>query len=149
MKAGPLAAPQVPEAAALADRVFGSGAFSAEDFEKCFSGGPYDCIAVSDERGALIGFLLLLSTDVTEILEICTAPEARRRGAAEKMLSLLPSVLEKRGTSEVLLEVREGNAPARRLYEKHGFSPYCVRKAYYADPTEDAVLMRKEWGKLC
>ena len=47
------------------------------------------------------------------------------------------------GIHIVLLEVREGNGTARRLYERLGFKEDGLRKNYYTDPTENAVLMTK------
>ena len=46
-----------------------------------------------------------------------------------------------RGAEQMLLEVRESNIPAIRLYERYGFTAYNKRKNYYRNPAEDAVLM--------
>jgi ribosomal protein S18 acetylase RimI-like enzyme len=51
-------------------------------------------------------------------------------------------------SESVFLEVRESNHPARRFYEKAGFQQSGVRKAYYRDPPEDAILYRLELSKL-
>ena len=45
---------------------------------------------------------------------------------------------------EVFLEVREGNTPARTLYQKQGFKENGCRKGYYHAPTEDAIMMKRE-----
>ena len=45
--------------------------------------------------------------------------------------------------SAVSLEVRESNRPARNLYESYGFAAEAVRKGYYRNPSEDAVIMWK------
>ena len=50
-------------------------------------------------------------------------------------------------TEVALLEVRKSNIPAQRLYEKYGFVRVGERKNYYADPTEDAILMTKKMGE--
>jgi len=47
---------------------------------------------------------------------------------------------ESEAASAILLEVRESNLPARRLYEKHGFREVGRRRVYYQDPADDAVL---------
>ena len=48
-----------------------------------------------------------------------------------------------RGVKEIFLEVRASNTPAISLYLKCGFEKISVRKKYYGDPAEDAVIMRK------
>ena len=147
MTAGLLQKDQIEDAAALCALVFGAHSFSRADFEKALEEGPYDCLTAADADGRLLGFCLTQSTDVTEILEIAVREDARRCGAGSILLSGIPGILKKRGTDMVLLEVREGNLPARKFYEKHGFSAYFVRKNYYDHPQEDAVLMRKEYGE--
>ena len=52
-----------------------------------------------------------------------------------------------RGVSSVYLEVREGNLPARKLYEGRGFLRERVRRDYYRYPSEDGIVMRKELKK--
>ena len=44
-----------------------------------------------------------------------------------------------------MLEVRATNEPAKRLYEKMGFESVGVRRNYYRNPREDALILRKEW----
>jgi [ribosomal protein S18]-alanine N-acetyltransferase len=54
----------------------------------------------------------------------------------------LLSAAKERNGEAVLLEVRESNLAARRLYEKTGFVQAGVRKSYYVNPLEDAILYR-------
>jgi ribosomal-protein-alanine N-acetyltransferase len=63
---------------------------------------------------------------------------------------LLTAMLERarvEGCHEMLLEVRASNTPARKLYEKHGFREAGLRRGYYGNPTEDAVLLKLEIPK--
>ena len=71
---------------------------------------------------------------------IAVAPEARRRGVADALLSVLTS-FGRDNLAVLMLEVRASNLPAVALYEKHGFAAVGRRKNYYEAPKEDAVLM--------
>ena len=65
----------------------------------------------------------------------------RRRGFGRLLLATLLRAARDAGCERAFLEVREGNAPARALYEGAGFRPCGRRKDYYRLPTEDAILM--------
>lgn len=81
--------------------------------------------------------------DEAELCEIAVRPEDRGSGAALALLERLELECGARGISRLLLEVREGNLPAVRLYEKRGFARTGLRKNYYTSPCENAVLMEK------
>ena len=85
-------------------------------------------------------FEYVLVADEAQIIDIYVEPEQRRQGLAEKKLREWMAGLPK-GT-KVILEVRVGNTPARKLYEKLGFTELYVRKNYYSKPTEDASVMQ-------
>ncbi len=97
------------------------------------------------EDGALIGYAGLQHIlDEGYITNIATAPPYRRRYAADRLLEeLLRTANEKLSLRFVTLEVRESNAAARNLYEKHGFKAAGIRKGYYEKPKEDAIIMTK------
>ena len=75
-------------------------------------------------------------------LTIATVPSARGRGIASLMLSELISTARGMSCPDVLLEVRQSNEAAQRLYARHGFVPIGRRRRYYQAPPEDAVVMR-------
>ena len=77
-----------------------------------------------------------------EVLNVAVSPSFRRQGLGEKLLIALEEYAKNKGAERLLLEVREGNSPARGLYEKLGFAPFGVRKNYYEDG-ENAVVMQK------
>lgn len=79
-----------------------------------------------------------------DILNVCTAAEARRRGVALALMRELERLLPLRGAERITLEVRASNLPAIRLYEKLGYAQIGLRKGYYEKPREDAVIMRKD-----
>ena len=76
--------------------------------------------------------------DVCEITNVAVRPDRRRQGFADMLLKALLGGLC--GVKYVNLEVRESNAPARALYEKHGFKVCGRRRNYYEKPREDAIL---------
>ena len=77
-----------------------------------------------------------------DLLTIATVPAARGRGIASLMLTELVSTAREVGCPDVLLEVRQSNEVAQRLYARHGFVPIGRRRRYYQAPPEDAVVMR-------
>lgn len=77
---------------------------------------------------------------------VVTAPEMRRKGFAGKILQQAFCALSAKGVQEVYLEVRAASAGARALYEKLGFVQTGLRKNFYENPTDDAVVMKKELG---
>ena len=94
--------------------------------------------------GVMVGYagawLVAGDADITNVAVI---PEVRRQGVAKTLLfELFLKLLENAGET-VRLEVRRSNENARSLYEKMGFSEIAVRKNYYADPCEDALIYEK------
>ena len=96
--------------------------------------------------GALLGYAVLSTVlDEGSLDNIAVAPEARRNGIADALLSALTAFGREHLTC-LMLEVRASNAPAIALYEKHGFAAVGRRKNYYDAPREDAVLMTLTFG---
>lgn len=77
------------------------------------------------------------------ILNIAVHPDFRRKGIAKSLLVFALERLDEIGTREVFLEVRCSNIAARRLYEKFGFREIGIRRGYYGDNGEDAVVMAR------
>ena len=68
-------------------------------------------------------------------------PAFRRRQIAERLLLATMKWAMRLGARRATLEVRASNQPAIRLYEKHGFKLIAIRRAYYNDNKEDALIM--------
>ena len=96
--------------------------------------------AVLDGTVIAYGGCYLLGDDA-DITNIATHPDFRRRGAAAAVLQALTACAEEAGMQAIHLEVRASNAPAIALYEHFGFSVDGIRKNYYKNPTENAILM--------
>ena len=104
----------------------------------------YWLVAVDGERVAgYVGSQTVL--DETDMMNIAVHPDYRRQGLAERLAAQLVEALKEKGSRCLTLEVRQSNAPAIRLYEKLGFSQIGLRKNYYRNPKEHALILRKEW----
>ncbi len=98
-------------------------------------------ILVAEESSQLRGFVCAhVVAGEWEIENVVVDREFRRSGIANELVRALIQRAQSDSASAVLLEVRESNLPARRLYEKHGFREEGRRPAYYSDPPEDAIL---------
>ena len=82
--------------------------------------------------------------DEAEIASVCVDPAYRRLGGGTKLLQTLLRQARISGAQNVYLEVRASNQAAQKLYRCAGFECIGVRKRYYTNPLEDAVLMRCE-----
>ena len=79
--------------------------------------------------------------DEMSILQIVTAAVARRRGLGLRLIRFVQQVAQAGGCTQLFLEVRRGNTAARGLYATAGFIEQGVRRGYYADNGEDALLL--------
>ena len=97
---------------------------------------------VAREAGAIVGYAgLWLMVDEAHITTFAVLPEHRRRRIGERMLQRLFDVADEVGAEWLTLEVRVSNLGAQRLYEKYGFRRAGVRRRYYSDNNEDALIM--------
>jgi [ribosomal protein S18]-alanine N-acetyltransferase len=87
--------------------------------------------------------IVRLTPPESELETIVTAAPFQRRGIALQIFAGLAAALRAEGVTEVTLEVRQSNQPAQAFYDVLGFAECGRRKSYYADPVEDAVLMRR------
>jgi ribosomal-protein-alanine N-acetyltransferase len=80
------------------------------------------------------------------ILNLATHTDYRRLGLAHSLLNFSLDFTYERGGIVYFLEVRRGNQAAIDLYRKVGFASWRVRRNYYADTGEDAIIMRLFYG---
>ena len=96
--------------------------------------------AISD--GRVVAYILgRVIAPEGEIYRIATRVGYRRRGIAYRLLDYACKCERGRGLETLFLEVRSANVPARNLYRSYGFREVGVRKNYYRDPVDDAVVM--------
>ena len=100
-------------------------------------------VAREDERIVGYGGLWLM-VDEAHITTFAVHPDARRRRVGERLLQRLFEIATDMGAEWLTLEVRASNLAAQRLYEKYGFRRTGVRRRYYSDNNEDALIMSTE-----
>ena len=107
---------------------------------------PARLTLTAQEEGSstLAGFLVarILQPEL-ELENIVVAPAVRRAGIGNRLIDTLVAQAHRMNSTAVFLEVRASNTAARGLYEKLGFRETGRRKAYYTNPSEDAVLYSK------
>lgn len=97
---------------------------------------------VAKEGGHIVAYAgLWLSLDEAHITTFAVLPEYRRRKIGERMLVSLFDRAGRLGAEWLTLEVRASNIGAQKLYEKYGFRPAGIRRRYYSDNNEDAIIM--------
>lgn len=92
--------------------------------------------------GFITGVYLL---DTADIYSVAVSAEYRKKGVGKRLLEEFFSALPDE-VQAVNLEVRESNIPAIKLYEMFGFERVGLRKNFYREPRENAVLMTKNFG---
>ena len=94
---------------------------------------------------ALVGYVVaLVMADEGEIADVAVLPAARRRGIARVLLERMMADAVDAGVRALFLEVRESNVAARALYDALGFVQVGRRVGYYRQPSEDALLLRRD-----
>ena len=100
-------------------------------------------VAEENPSETLTGFAVaLLLPPESELETIAVAAAGQRRGVGRCLFAALAAELSAAGATSVHLEVRSSNAPALAFYAALGFEEIGRRPRYYADPVEDALLLR-------
>ena len=84
-----------------------------------------------------------INADELHINNIGVWPEERRRGVGGALLGAALDAAARGGAVEAVLEVRVGNLPAQKMYERFGFAAVGQRRNYYREPVEDAKIMTR------
>ena len=103
---------------------------------------PVSHYRLAEIDGSVVAYLGgYIIPDEAHLTTVGVLPELRRHGIAARLVAefLLTAVAD--GCRRITLEVREGNAAARALYRRFGFTDVSRRRAYYELPAEDAVVM--------
>ena len=116
--------------------------------------GGYFAQCLLDAGGVMLGYCVAMQgAGEMHLLNLTVAPAWQGRGHARHMLDTLAEGCRQRGIMQLWLEVREGNARARRMYDRYGLVEVGIRKAYYPAAAggtsagrEDAVVMSLHFG---
>ncbi len=101
-------------------------------------------LAAVGDTGRLLGYVGLLAVvDEGYITNVAVRPACLRQGVAAALLDAQEAQGKERELAFLTLEVRQSNAPARALYEKLGYLQAGLRRNYYENPREDAIIMTK------
>ena len=121
----------------LEKEIFKNSAFSI-DYLKTLIKNDNSFIYIYLIDNQVCGYLMVLdSIDVYEILAIATVEEYRNKGIAQELL-------DKIKMKDIFLEVRESNQVAINFYKKNKFNQISIRKNYYSEPNENAIIMKLE-----
>ena len=137
----------MPAIMALEEELFPEDAWTPEMFADEFAQpASRRLYLVAEEGTALIGYAGMMFTGgpQADVVTLAVDPAHWGRGAGTALLNALVDAADHRGCAEVLLEVREDNPRARRLYLRNGFEEVGIRRGYYQPSGVDAVVMRKE-----
>ena len=133
--------PEDAEGVAAVERESFPTPWSREDFWREAS-NDFACYIVVLEDMEIIGFAgCWISFEEAQVTNIALTSAQRGRGLGKVLMAKLMRVAAERGAERMTLEVRPSNTPALRLYEGLGFAAIGVRKKYYQDNDEDAILM--------
>ena len=118
--------------------------WSRTSFEKEAVQNDLARYVVAVDRGKVVGYAgVWIIAGEGQITNIAVHPDFRGKGTACKMLEALIDICRSEGVSDMTLEVRKSNMAAINLYKKHGFIEEGIRKQFYADNKEDALIMWK------
>lgn len=96
--------------------------------------------------GILVGYMAFSTIeDEMEILNLAVHPDYRRHGLGTALLQRAFEICVKKGIAKSFLDVKKSNIAAIRLYTNFGYTQFGVRKKYYPDTKEDALLFQYEF----
>lgn len=100
---------------------------------------------VARVQGTVVGYAgLMLVGEDAHVTTIAVDPAWHRHKIGTRLLLTLATEARRRGSRHLTLEVRVSNAPAQGMYRQFGFKPAGVRKGYYVETNEDALVMWAE-----
>ena len=115
--------------------------WSKESFKKELS-NPLAKYLVAKGNNKVIGFAGVWTiVDEGHITNIAVHPNFRKKGIGSILLSSLIEHCKNWGCNSLTLEVRSSNTTSQNLYKKYNFKEEVIRKKYYKDNNEDAIIM--------
>ena len=124
------------------ERLCFSDVWHAGTGEKMAQNGLDEVWLLEDQKGVLCGYInYRFLAGEGELMRIAVHPSARGRGYARKLMAQMEKAATQNEVRNLTLEVRAGSHAAIKLYKSYGFECEAVRKAYYREPVEDALIM--------
>jgi len=137
----PMSSEDVPSVLAI-ERASFSSPWTADNFRNEIENNALAWNLVARADGRVVAFACAYVVgDELMLNDFAVDPACRRGGIGRMLLGYLIDGARARNCRRATLEVRPSNGPARSLYEAFGFSAVGVRRGYYADTHEDALLM--------
>lgn len=143
LRIGPMKIEDVKEISEIERRSF-EFPWSADSFREIALSQIYRSLVAKGPYGEIMGYMIYyIASDEGHVMNVAVNPEFRRRGVAEVLLDRVHGIFADAGLKSAYLELRRSNYPAFRLYKKKGYVYVGLRRGYYTDNMEDAILMRK------
>lgn len=118
--------------------------WSRESFQKEIENNKFARYIIAKKGEVVIGYAgMWLILDEGHITNIAVHPEYRGIGTGKLLLEALIEICKIESVNSITLEVRKSNLVAQSLYKKYGFVEEGIRKEYYGDNREDAIIMWK------
>ncbi|MCR4436221.1 MAG: ribosomal protein S18-alanine N-acetyltransferase [Clostridiales bacterium] len=119
--------------------------WSRNSFIEELTGNKFAMYFTAGVNGKIVGYAGMWKVfDEGHITNVAVHPEFRRSGVGSALIEYLIETAKENGIARMTLEVRRSNLAAQKLYRKYGFKECGTRKAYYADNSEDALIMWKD-----
>lgn len=116
--------------------------WSLESFSKELSNPLAKYLVAKSDDGKTLGFAGIWTiVDEGHITNIAVHPDYRQKGIGSALVKSLIEHCNSWGYTSLTLEVRKSNIAAQNLYKKYGFVEEGIRKKYYHDNKEDAIIM--------
>ena len=129
----------------IEEKAYGEHHWSKESFLNELSNDLARYYSAFDENGNLVGYAGCWQIlEEVHITNIAVSVDHRRMGIGNKLLQKIIDDCYENKAKYITLEVRVSNTPAISLYEKYGFKSLGVRKGYYQDNNENALIMFTE-----
>ncbi|MGL6023288.1 MAG: ribosomal protein S18-alanine N-acetyltransferase, partial [Cetobacterium sp.] len=124
----------------LEKKIFSESFYNEEQLQEMIEKNEY-LFFVAEKKSQILGYLIVHnSLDVMEIMKIAVREENRCQNIAGELFGKLLEITD----IDIILEVREGNLGAIKFYEKIGMKKISLRKNYYSNNGENAVIMLLE-----
>jgi len=133
----------IPVLALLELELFAEDAWSEQTWWAELAGRPRRSYVVGEQGGAVVGYAGVdRGGEVADVMTIAVASAAQASGLGTVLMDWLIVEARRGGAKHLMLEVREDNVAAQRLYSKAGFVMTTVRRRYYQPANVDAQIMR-------